>query len=242
MRGVQRLLQRSLQVGAAGEALAAQSAASGGELVSSCRLLVRTAAAGSLRSFAFTAQQAWRGGATRPAAASFAASQVGLVVAPMRRGGPLSQCCSSFLEKLTSGRLFLLCHISQASAQPLVQLHKMAVRQFGFAASALKASRSVAGRGVTGVGAALRAGPKGMAGSSLARQAGRRLKSSIVHEFKSMPNAAEVRGAGLASPTAATCVHGSCGFAFLVLFNAAQASSRTHLQICELPIPSRRVC
>lgn len=33
-----------------------------------------------------------------------------------------------------------------------------------------------------------------MAGSSLARQAGRRLKSSIVHEFKAMPNVAEAYG------------------------------------------------
>lgn len=35
-----------------------------------------------------------------------------------------------------------------------------------------------------------------MAGSSLARQAGRRLKSSFVHEFRSHPNAAEAYGPG----------------------------------------------
>ncbi|KAL4433045.1 hypothetical protein ABPG77_006472 [Micractinium sp. CCAP 211/92] len=146
MRGVQRLLQRSLQAGAASEALAAQ--ACGGELAAACRSLGRTAAAGSLRCFSISAQQAWRSAAVRPAASSFMASH----------------------------------------------LHKVAARQFGFAASALRAGREVAGRGAASVGASLRAGPKGMAGSSLARQAGRRLKSSIVHEFKSMPNAAEAYG------------------------------------------------
>lgn len=73
---------------------------------------------------------------------------------------------------------------------PPLQLHKVCVRQFGFAASALRAGRSV---GRTSLAAALRR-PQGMAGSSLARQAGRRLKSSIVHEFRSHPNAAEVGG------------------------------------------------
>lgn len=80
MRGVQRLLLRSLlQQGAAGEALAAaQAAAAGGrgELAACGRSLARTVGAATARGFAFTAQQAWRTGAVRPAAAFFAVTHV----------------------------------------------------------------------------------------------------------------------------------------------------------------------
>ncbi|PSC75229.1 cytochrome c oxidase assembly COX15 [Micractinium conductrix] len=75
-------------------------------------------------------------------------------------------------------------------------LQKASTRQFGFAASALRAGCRCAGRpAVANVGAALKR-PVGLGGSSLAvaRAAGRRLKSSIVHEFRSHPNAAEAYG------------------------------------------------
>ena len=72
----------------------------------------------------------------------------------------------------------------------LPQLHKFGLRQYGLAASAsLRASRSSGKTGAAAVAAALRR-PQGLAGSSLARQAGRRLKATIT-EFRAMPNAAE---------------------------------------------------
>lgn len=78
MRGASRVLLRSLlQQGAAGEALVAAKAASGGgELAAGCRSLARTVAAASVRGFAATAQQAWRFGVARTTAASHAASHV----------------------------------------------------------------------------------------------------------------------------------------------------------------------
>ena len=79
MRGVQQLLLRSLLQQGAGEALAAaQAAAAGGrgELAACGRSLARTVGAATARGFAFTAQQAWRTGAVRPAAASFAVAHV----------------------------------------------------------------------------------------------------------------------------------------------------------------------
>lgn len=75
MRGSQRLLQRLLQCGAVGESL--RAAAGGGELAAA-RCLARTVAA---RGFAAAGQQAWRAGALRPAAGSFAAAQVSQAVA-----------------------------------------------------------------------------------------------------------------------------------------------------------------
>ena len=79
MQGLHRLLQRSLQPGVAGKALAAAQAAAGGE-VAACRRLARATApvaqAFAARGFAATAHQAWRASAARPAAASFAAAHV----------------------------------------------------------------------------------------------------------------------------------------------------------------------
>ena len=80
MRGAQRLLLRSLlQPGPAGQALATAgqaAAASGGEVAACGRSLARAVAAASARGFAFSAQQAWRAGVGRPAAASLAAAHV----------------------------------------------------------------------------------------------------------------------------------------------------------------------
>lgn len=90
MRGSQRLLQRLLQCGAVGEAL---RAAAGGSELAAARSLARTVAA---RGFAAAGQQAWRAGALRPAAGSFAAAHV-------RWGGicdALACCC---LRSLSSG-------------------------------------------------------------------------------------------------------------------------------------------
>eukprot|EP00887_Chlorella_sp_A99_P004133 scaffold23.g4133.t1 len=78
MRGAQRLLQRALQVGAVGEALAAgRAAATGGEVAACFRpSLGRAAAHASARSFVAATQQAWRAAAARPAAAPFAAAHL----------------------------------------------------------------------------------------------------------------------------------------------------------------------
>ena len=71
-----------------------------------------------------------------------------------------------------------------------MQLQNGGMRQFGFAASAaLRAGRAACRSGTAAVTVALRR-PQGMAGSSLARQAGRRLKSTAT-EFHAV-NAAEV--------------------------------------------------
>lgn len=179
MRGSQRLLQRLLQCGAVGEAL--RAAAGGGELAAA-RSLARTVAA---RGFAAAGQQAWRAGALRPAAGSFAASQV--------------------RERVGFGVLLLLTRglLAFAAANPAptslactpssLQLQKSGLRQFGFAAGgALRGARpQAAGAGRTAAAAALRR-PQGMAGSSLLRSLGRRMKATVA-EFRGMPNAAEVR-------------------------------------------------
>lgn len=92
-----------------------------------------------------------------------------------------------------------LCHphattLLAATPNPLPQLQKAGLRQYGFAASgALRGVRSqAAGATRSAAGAALRR-PVGMAGSSLLRAAGRRLKSTVT-EFRSLPNAAEAYG------------------------------------------------
>lgn len=80
------------------------------------------------------------------------------------------------------------------------------MRQYGFAAAGgLRAGRTQAGAASRLAASAALKRPQGMAGSSLLRAVGRRLKATAT-EFRAVPNAAEVRrpagclGAALTAP------------------------------------------
>ena len=179
MRGLHRLLQRSLQTRAVGEVLAAARGAGGAEAVA-CRLapgslLPRAVVQAAARGFAATAQQAWRSGAPRAIAASFTAQNVS-------GHSNLDQSSPARGQPARSSLPFPSTHHALPSAAAPSQLQAAGLRQFGFAAgAALRAGRaagSAAGSRIPAAAAALRR-PLGMAGSSLARQAGRRLKSTV---------------------------------------------------------------